>query len=270
MAKLFWHAKLYYKIICLNYKSKLKYHGKREFFHTLGMFLGYASDIFAIGLSMSLFKFLGGFNIAEVMFLFSFELISYSIANSIVWFSGDTYNLIVRGQLDEFMTKPVNPFFLMLARYYEIGYIGQFAISLTLLFISINNMDIHWGILRCLLYIVTMICSVCIYIGFTTIPSLLAFWFGNTDKLTCVFRWSFKGVIQYPISVYPRPVKIILSTILPYGFINYYPSLILLNKISVKNSLLILLLLLFISSVDIGVIIKLWHKGLRRYESAGG
>jgi ABC-2 type transport system permease protein len=255
----------------MNYKSKLWYHGKKEFFHTLGMFLSYAADIFVISISMSLFNSLGGFNFAEIMFLFSFELLAYSLTNSIVWFVGDTYNLIVRGTLDDFLIRPVNPFLLMSAKYYEIGYIGQFAISLVLLFLSLQHLNLEWGIKEWMLYVILLINSTFIYMGFTTIPSFLAFWFGNTNKLTAIFRWSFKRIIQYPISIYPDPIKVILTVILPYGLINYYPTLVLLRKLeSTYKIFVVILSLTTVGIVTVLAIIYTWRQGLANYESAGG
>jgi ABC-2 type transport system permease protein len=261
---------LYGKVIYMNYKSRLKYHGKKEFFHTLGMFLSYGADIFVIWMSMGLFKSLGGFNFSEVMFLFSIELLAYSLTNSVVWFVSDTYNLIVRGTLDGFLTKPVNPFVLISAKYYEIGYLGQFAVSITLLYLSLKNLAITWGSFEWILYIVLLLNSTFIYIGFTTIPALLAFWWGNTEKLTSIFRWSFKQVIQYPISIYPQPIRVILTVILPYALINYYPSLVLLKKTKLLLSIWIVSLLLAVGFSLLLIIRIMWYKGLKAYESSGG
>lgn len=269
MSNFVWNIKLYFKIIFMNYKSRIKYHGNREFFHALGMFLSQASEVFIIWISMSLFKSLGGFNFYEVMFLFSIELLAYSLANSLVWFSGYTYDLIIRGKLDDYLTRPANPFLLISARYFEMGYIGQIAISITLLFVALGNLSISWDINKWLMYLIIIICSTIIYIGFTTIPSLLSFWWGNTEKLTSIFRWSFKGVLRYPLNIYPDPVRVFL-TVIPYGFINYYPTLVLLNKTTMLNSIIILLSLVILSVLIIIIIKLMWFKGIKKYESAGG
>jgi len=270
LKNLSWNTKLYMTIMIMNYKSRLKYHGRREFFHTLGMFLSYAADVFVIWISMRLFNSLGGFNFPEIMFLFSLELFAYSLANSFVWFAGDTYNLIVRGKLDDFLIRPTNLFLLMSAKCFEVGYIGQLAISIILLSVSLANLNLKWGLFEWLLYAVLLINSTLIYVGLTVIPSFMAFWLGNTDKLTAIFRWSFKRVIQYPVSIYPTPIRVFLTIILPYALINYYPTLILLKKLSFLDAVLLLLVLLCVGISVIFIIRGMWMAGLRKYESAGG
>lgn len=87
----------------------------------------------------------------------------------------------------------------MSAKYYEIGYMGQLAISIMLLFLSLKYLKLQWVVIEWSLCITLLVNSTAIYIGFTAIPNILAFRLGNTDKLTSIFRWSFKKVTQYPI-----------------------------------------------------------------------
>ena len=54
---------------------------------------------------------------------------------------------------------------------------------------------------------------------------------------------------------------------MPYGLVNYYPSLILLNKVNVHWVYVIMIALVDIIYGGIGAF--LWRRGLKRYNGSG-
>lgn len=60
---------------------------------------------------------------------------------------------------------------------------------------------------------------------------------------------------------------VVLTSIHPYGLVNYYPSLILLNKVNVHWVYVIMIALVDMIYGVIGAF--LWQRGLKRYNGSG-
>jgi ABC-2 type transport system permease protein len=79
-------------------------------------------------------------------------------------------------------------------------------------------------------------------------------------------NWRF---LEYPINIYPRPIQLIFTSILPFGFISFYPVQVLLGKqegilpqITMWLSPVVALLLVLLTALC-------WQKIMHRYESTG-
>ena len=70
---------------------------------------------------------------------------------------------------------------------------------------------------------------------------------------------------QWPIGIFKKGFIFIFTFIIPYGFVNYYPLLYLLDK--EKNNLFIFSPLITI--IYLIPCILLFHKGIKKYSSTG-
>ena len=68
-----------------------------------------------------------------------------------------------------------------------------------------------------------------IYGGLFLIVSGSAFLVAKIDSLFQIMYF-FREVSYYPISIFPRIIQVIVTTLVPYGFVNYYPLRELLGK----------------------------------------
>jgi ABC-2 type transport system permease protein len=81
------------------------------------------------------------------------------------------------------------------------------------------------------------------------------------------FSW---GVVQqYPVDMFGKVLRIIVTIVLPFAFMNYYPSLLFLGKedqvpwgFLTWYSPIVAVLLLFLA-------IRFWNFGIQRYQSSG-
>lgn len=268
MKRLFWGVRLFILMAGYKYKAYFAYQGWTVVFHFLGMISGYFAGFTVIWARMRVFPSIGSFTFWEVALLYSLELLCYSFANTFMRVFWNTKELILRGGLDAYLVWPCRPLLGLSARYFEAGYAGHIVFAIVIAIIAQFQLHLDWGALNWLLFFGATVGGTGIYIGFTALPSILAFWFGDTSMLTGIFRMGFREIISYPLTIYPVVIRVILTFILPYAFITYYPSLELLGKngdfigfISISLGLGVLM---------IAFVIFAWARGLKRYESAGG
>ena len=95
-------------------------------------------------------------------------------------------------------------------------------------------------------------------------------WVNSGSGLSDSMRWFGTNFTQYPISIYPRLLRLLLTYIIPAALINYYPTIYLLEKEIVPFPLFLLwiapiaLILLGISGL------RIFTVSMRQYQGAGG
>lgn len=89
------------------------------------------------------------------------------------------------------------------------------------------------------------------------------------DGLIGYFKnlWSFYRIYtftEYPISIYNKFIRIIITVILPFAFVAYYPTMAYLgfNTYMIYLSLVVAIILWIVA-------VKLWNLALNKYRSTG-
>ena len=94
----------------------------------------------------------------------------------------------------------------------------------------------------------------------------VSFWTMKARSLEKIF-YAFKDFLNYPLYVYGKEVLAFLTYVLPLAFINYYPSLYILDKegsMDILNFMTIPVALLLS-----GIVLLIWKISLAHYNSAG-
>ena len=102
------------------------------------------------------------------------------------------------------------------------------------------------------------------------ISATVALWTTKSGKLTDLLISATKEAAAFPFSIYPLAVRVLLTFILPVGFVTYYPAQQLLQKGEFLGmpepfqfgAPVVALVMLCVSYF-------FWCSGLRRYHSTG-
>jgi ABC-2 type transport system permease protein len=102
------------------------------------------------------------------------------------------------------------------------------------------------------------------------IMACLSFWTGRSSMGIEVIM-HFNMLVQfYPVDIFGLWFRVVVTGLIPVAFMNYYPSLILLNKIDPGSAGWLGYLSPMVALLLIGITAGIWHLALRRYSSAGG
>ena len=174
---------------------------------------------------------------------------------------------IMHGEVDKYLTRPINPLFGLVMEHFEMMALLPMLIALGLIiYVTINYFSLD--ILRFMIaFLVNFVCAMIFNIAYSTLGAL-SFWFGRTRSLVSIYR-SFFTAKSFPIDILNRFMRGFFTFIFPAIFIGTYPVLIL-TKLSMTDSVLILLLSIVILSVFSIILWIVWTKGVKRYESFGG
>ena len=82
--------------------------------------------------------------------------------------------------------------------------------------------------------------------------------------------WQMRKFAGYPISIFPKVIQFLMTYIVPFAFVNYFPASYLLGKdISNKYNNAYLWAVPFIGMVLYALVYLFWRYSLRHYKSSG-
>ena len=224
----------------------------------------YGSMYFLWAVIFSYVDVLGDFDQQAVII---FLIIMYLTDTVFVFFFGaNTFNLntmVVKGDLDLVLIKPVNPQFFMSFRYVCNYSLVSLIILMGLLLKLLYEYHGYIPILNFIVFLFSFILGVLLFYTVEFMISCLVFWYRNFS----VGGWLASEVTKYsrrPDSIYKGKFRRIVFTVFPMAMITSVPARILLfgPRIDlILSQFIITILFLLLSNF-------IWNRGLRLYESA--
>ena len=261
---------LYCRFTSMQVKANMEY--RFNFFMSLFIqVFGYGTTYLGIWVIFDKFDTINGWSYYEVLFLYSLNLLSYGLCAIFVWDPMRRLGRLVQsGEFDNILTRPIDPFFHMLARTISYPFLVQSALAGIVLSICMVHLGLHWSPITVLWFVVFLAGAFLIQCSVFVIAGSLSFWFVNSLMLVDTFIYGIRRFIDYPISLYGAFIQVLLTFIIPYAFVNYYPSLYFLNK---SGDTLFSPILQFGTPV-VGLVMAalsfvVWKSGLRHYQSTG-
>jgi ABC-2 type transport system permease protein len=238
---------------------------------SFAVFLREAAGIIIIYLTLKSFTSLNGWNVMELFFLYSIIFLTYGIL--IIFFTGlrDFEYIVNSGNLDRYLLRSRGVLFQVLASNSDwFAAIGHGGLGLALFLLSASKIGIHWTLGNILYYACAIISGVLIQGAiFLTIASC-SFYFIKVGNIRNVLYYDTRNFAGYPISIYPKAIQVLMIYIVPFAFVNYFPSQFLLNKPDMEAFPQVFIYVApFIGIVYYALAYLFWRFSLKHYHSSG-
>jgi ABC-2 type transport system permease protein len=209
---------------------------------------------------------LRGWSHFEVLFIYGHAIMAYSLFHAFfsgIYMLGNTY--IVEGNLDRVLVRPLNPLFQIYFERVDIEDIGEMLIGLAVVIYAAAHAGLSWTPARLFMLPVFVSCGVMIFLGVFTALSSVSFWFvDRIGLLPPIYNMIAFG--RYPVTIYNTALRFLLSWIIPFAFVGFFPSTWFLGRHEFAGYY-IATPVIAITFFMIGYAV--FNRGLRRYESAG-
>ena len=255
---------LYFKFMKIHFKSELQY--KLSFaLSFISQFIVFFGYYFTIICLFDKFSNIKGFTLYDV--LLTFGIIQFGFSFCETFFRGiDTFDdLIVNGTFDRLLLRPQN--ILLQVFVNEVSFVkaSRLIQSIIILIIAVINLEVVWTIDKIFTLIFMLIASIFVFLSIFILAASYCFFTIKGLEVRNVFTDGGKHMAQYPIGIFKKGFVFVFTYIIPYGFVNYYPLLYLLDKQT--NKLFIFSPLITILYLIPSIII--FYKGIKRYSSVG-
>jgi ABC-2 type transport system permease protein len=177
---------------------------------------------------------------------------------------------LIEGTFDQFLMRPASPLIQILGRELQYIEVADFLIGLTGISLAYTQLNLQWDGLKWGFFMIAIISGAIIELGMNLLIACSAFWTGRSRGSFMIANQFYGLVHQYPVDIFGKAFRVIVTGLIPVAFMNYYPALFLLDKINYANpgwwlsyiSPLVALML-------IGIVSIVWRLGLNQYSSSG-
>lgn len=208
---------------------------------------------------------LGDWSEAEVVFVYGYFMIPYGIFSTFfnLWNFSERY--IVKGEMDRILTRPAHHLSQILLENMDPPSLIGSLVGLTIMISSWATLGLpfHWYDPLVLLIMVVGSCMV--YAGIYTSISALSF-FSDAPTGIGPLVFNISGYGRYPIQIYNRTIKFVLTWLLPFAFVGVYPASYFLGRAD-NPWMPWLTPVAGLIALTIGM--QIWNYGVRKYRGAG-
>ncbi|MDR1000112.1 MAG: ABC transporter permease [Clostridiales bacterium] len=274
MVAVLYHLKKFFDIVPIfshnQIKAKLEYRGAL-LIDSLFYILGYGTQFIILYLITDKFDAIGGWRQYEVLLLYSMTILTYTIACTLL--RGPSSQLpekIKEGHFDQSLIKPIHP----LAYEIAASFSGYFLIHdiLGIIFVSYSLYMLHveMNLIKFIFLVCTILGGAMIQGGVLLLFAAVSFYILGENPLTYGFFIALRQLSESPVTIFPRIIQYLVTFIIPFAFICFYPSQYLLGK----NDFLMFHPIVQFLPLPIGVIVlsvgcMVWSHGINRYQSSG-
>ncbi|MDO5518389.1 MAG: ABC-2 family transporter protein, partial [Clostridium sp.] len=165
---------------------------------------------------------LNGWGFDELLFIYGFAQIPRGIDHLLtdnVWMIA--FRLVIRGEFDRYLLRPMNPFFQVISDKFQPDALGELLMGFCLIGISIQKGIVQVTFINIILFIISVLAGALIYTDIKLFFASLAFWVQNSGGILQL-AYNMSDFAKYPISIYSKPVRVLLSTLVPFAFVAFY------------------------------------------------
>ncbi|MCD8574842.1 MAG: ABC transporter permease, partial [Erysipelotrichaceae bacterium] len=103
------------------------------------------------------------------------------------------------------------------------------------------------------------------YTSLKLLTASISFWTMNSMQVM-VTVYNISDFAKYPITIFPTLIQTMITYVVPFAFVSFFPASVLLNQASGLSILFQSTLACMITG---SCALWVWNKGLRGYESSG-
>ncbi|NGP46740.1 hypothetical protein G4V62_17980 [Bacillaceae bacterium SIJ1] len=256
---------LFYRYILTIFKVRMEY--RVDFIlGAFGQIFGYAANFLVVWILLQEFKVIDGWLWPEMALLISLSILTYALGSTFFYTPMTSIDqIIINGDFDKYLIKPLNPLMNLVASMFNYGYIAHLIISVSVLIWSMTQLSIQWDAVKLIYLMLCIISGAFLQAAFFVIIGSLSFKFLRVSYLFSLL-FKVKDFVNYPLSIYFSWIQVALTWIIPLAFINYYPSLFILDK---DISPFFIVITPLVGPLFFLLSLVIWSRFLNQYQGTG-
>lgn len=246
-------------------KGKLAY--RMDFFlEAFTEIFNHGANLLVILLLFNQVPLLKGYSKEQLIFIYGFFLIPYGIFSA---FFGNLYQIpekyILQGELDRVLIRPMNKLLQVIMETMTLEDLTSCLVGLILMYYTSIILHISWSLWDIPVIFILAIGASLIYGGLFIIIASTGFWIeGSLTIVPVLYNLSSYG--RYPINIFKGFIRFVLTWIIPFAFVGFYPAAYFLKIEEYK-------IYSFLTPVIGGIFFLVgyitWVSGIKEYKGTG-
>ena len=232
----------------------------------LGFFFAQVMGIAFLYLVFQQIPDLQGWTLDQLIFIYGFAQIPRGIDHLFtdnIWLVA--YRLVINGDFDRYMLRPMNIFFQVIAEKLQPDALGELLIGTILVVRSLTKGIVIVDGLHVALFFVSIFAGALIYTSIKLFFASLAFWLKVSGPFLQI-AYDMANFAKYPTEIYSKGVRFLITWVIPFAFVAYLPASFFMKA---DTSAGVVVIECGIAFVFWWIAYALFHRGTQVYESAG-
>jgi ABC-2 type transport system permease protein len=171
-----------------------------------------------------------------------------------------------RGDFDVILVRPVSPLLQVMLASVGLSGLSAILIGLAMIGYSLQHVQIEWSAGRIGLALGLFVSAIAVRTASVLISAAIGFWIESPFNPVLPIVHNVSNFARFPLSIYGRAMHLVLTFVIPFGFISYYPAAWLFGK---SETAWIGLCTPIVAVVGLVIGVWLFRRGLERYEGSG-
>ncbi|HEY8296685.1 MAG TPA: ABC-2 family transporter protein [Candidatus Baltobacteraceae bacterium] len=253
----------------INFLTILEY--RANFFMWFGFTIVYhGTAITALWITLHQFPSMNGWDFKQMAFLYALWMMGHEFHNAFFFTIVSVPEYVREGRFDRFLVRPQDALFQALTVPSQIWPDGL-VLSIAYFVLATRYSGVHVDLGFVAFVPLVVIGGALIDLGISLTVATISFWFVRVDTLRWVVMSLEQDFTRYPISIYTRGVRLMLTFVLPFAFMNYFPATYLLHKTTTGLALApqVGLLTPLVGLAWLAASYAFWRVGLQHYQGTG-
>ncbi len=228
--------------------------------------LGFATIKFVV----EQFGEINGWDYGQLAFLYGISVISHALSMIFFvqgWFMGF---FVIEGEFDRFLTRPLSVLYQFFFTNINVFGLTDLVPGILVFIYGCNKTGFSFTAANIIGIIVMLIGAVLIRGGIYILLGSTSLWTKSANDFGQYTQEIFDKTTMYPLSMYPEALQLILTFIIPIGWVSFYPASELLGiETAFSAGGLGVWITLFAGIAVMLIAGAVFKAGMKRYESAG-
>ena len=209
---------------------------------------------------------LQGWSFYEVVLIYGLVSVSGGLDAVFLNMPHSLWGYVLRGRLDVLLLRPARPLFQLFGEQcLNPMAAGGLVVGIAIVPVALARLELAFRAWWLLYIPLVAISGAVLWFSIYLILACMTFWITTAGALMIPMGY-IPEFARYPLSIYGRPIQLVLTWVLPFAMAGLFPAGFLLGK---EGYRLYGLLAPLIGWVFLGLALLIWSVAVRRYKSTG-
>ncbi|MBR4331052.1 MAG: ABC-2 family transporter protein [Clostridia bacterium] len=222
--------KLYWKSMGILLKSQLQYPAS-FIMQTLAQLVMEGGELLAVILIVDRFDSLNQWMPGDLYFFFGIMSVTFYLTEFLGrGVTGAFPGMVRSGQLDTLLLRPRGVLTQVLCSAIDPRRIACIAVGTAALILGSNMAGVEWTPLKALALAEAILLGTLLVLGLFLIEAVLCIHSVKSVELTNALTYGGRSACQYPIDIFPRPLRMLFTVVAPFALTLHVPAAYILGK----------------------------------------
>jgi ABC-2 type transport system permease protein len=216
------------------------------------------------------FPSMNGWNFKDMAFLYGLWMLAHALHDTVFFGVANVPEYVRDGEFDRLLLRPLDTLFAVIAIPGQV-FPDELILALGYFVVATVYSGVRVDAIFVLCVPLVVIGGTLIELSINLIVATIAFWFVRVDALRWIVLQLEQEFTRYPIGIYSRGVRLFLTFVFPFAFMNYFPAAYFLRKPEGALGLppTVGLLTPLVGLTFFAAAYGFWRFGLDRYKGVG-